>query len=87
MLGFDRYQDYCSCRPRSKSIEHKFRIRGIYHALGRCSRHLTCTRLLAKFRMEFKFTDEKVSAEFARELAKGSRSRSPARWRLKDAAN
>jgi hypothetical protein len=70
------HQDYCPCRPRSRSIEHKVRIRGIYHALGRCSLRLAWTRLLAKFRMEFRFTDEaKVSAEFAREPAKGSRTR------------
>jgi hypothetical protein len=56
-------QDHCPYRPRSKSIEHKVRIRVIYHALGRCSRRLACIRLLAKFRMEFRFTDEaKISA-------------------------
>jgi hypothetical protein len=55
MLGFDRQSRLLSCRPRSKSIEHKVRIGGI-HALERCGRRLACTGCLRNFRLEF--TDE-----------------------------
>jgi hypothetical protein len=69
MLGFDDNHDYCPCRPRSKSIGTRFVFADFFHALGRCSRRLVFTRLLAKFRMEF--TDE------ARRSARNSRVSAP----------